>query len=761
MLSFVLRFLRILSTLSAVLGAAPVCAGQNGPNAGGIIGAIINSAVINEIRDEWRRRPAVDFSCLEAHGVSADQLAANGVGPKDPRVQQMFAECARDAANRPPATIAAAAPTGPYNPDFVIEGLAVGGAVHPDSAIYRAYKCRSSEEFAGFTWCSIKHSLSGKLGPYDSWLTILHSDANTATFIMQDVIPAFFSSGDVEREIQRLSQHFGQTARIYTEPRLGSLHSVIATWGDVTLTPLDQPTMDAIGRGDRINAGLLIDFLADSGKSARQGLPVFHMGGGSGYVWAAMFDESGRGRLRITAVNPSLLPATASATAPADPSSDLHECRNSKDAADRIARCSNVIAVSRNVPALVTAHNTRGLALLEVGRFREAIDDFGFVITREPNVAGFYDNRESAYRQSRMFNEALSDANKAIQLAPTDSFVFRGRANVYNDMDRYDLALQDYDEAIRLSPEDGGLFIDRGKILRTESKFDEAISDFSHAIDLDKKWTGAYRERGLTYKMMGQTERAVADLTTYDQLQPGDQDVALALAESGHQQPSPPPSPVTPPHSPLQPFRDELSHIEIDKLTQDLKDERRSLLTALAEKERQPASLTDEAIAELSKLTQAFIDKVNEFQEKENVFDDIKKLRDLAESKIGSVNDEGLQDTIKEQLTLSAPASPELPTSDLKKMRSGLQDAMWSVAHYYELQQLREVVRDRIRTIRERLLTVVGEVPELDALDEAVDSLDKGLTRDTLSSLQIKLNDLNNLYEADKLVIDKHIFKQF
>jgi len=83
---------------------------------------------------------------------------------------------------------------------------------------------------------------------------------------------------------------------------------VIATWGDLTLTPLDQPTTDAIGRGDRVNAGLVIDFLADSRKSAHQGLPVFHMGGGNGYIWAAMFDDSGKGRLRMAAVNPSLLP---------------------------------------------------------------------------------------------------------------------------------------------------------------------------------------------------------------------------------------------------------------------------------------------------------------------------------------------------------------------------------------------------------------------------------------------------------------------
>jgi predicted aspartyl protease len=212
-------------------------------------------------------------------------------------------------------------------------------------------------------------------------------------------------------------------------------------------------------------------------------------------------------------------------------------CRNSNDAADKIAHCSNVIAHSSNVSALVTAHNTRGLALMDAGRFSEAVDDFSFVIRREP-IAGFYDNRQNAYRRSGRLDEALKDANEAIRLARTYSFVFRGRANVYNDMGKYDLAVLDYDQAIRLAPDDGGLFIDRGKILRTQSKLDQAISDFSHALDLGKKWTAAYRERGLTYELMGQSQQAVDDLATYDQLQPGDQEVALALIELGYRQPS-------------------------------------------------------------------------------------------------------------------------------------------------------------------------------------------------------------------------------
>jgi hypothetical protein len=242
----------------------------------------------------------------------------------------------------------------------------------------------------------------------------------------------------------------------------------------------------------------------------------------------------------------ALMVATASVNGPAGPlcavsqanpqselASELRLCRMSPAAADRIAHCSDVIGQPASVPAPVTAYNTRGLAMMEVGRFNEAVEDFTFVIQRSPQIAGYFDNRQNAFRRSGRLDNALKDANEAIRLAPTYSFVFRGRANVYLDMAKYDLAVLDYDQAIRLSPNDGGLFIDRGKILRTQSKFDQAIADFSHALDLDRKWTDAYRERGLTYKLIGRSQDALDDLTTFDRLQPGDPDVGLALAQLG------------------------------------------------------------------------------------------------------------------------------------------------------------------------------------------------------------------------------------
>src|SRR5271165_2135265 len=112
----------------------------------------------------------------------------------------------------------------------------------------------------------------------------------------------------------------------------------------------------------------------------------------------------------IVIPQPSMTGAFEATNSQRDPSAELHLCRNSNDAADKIAHCSNVIAQSSNVSALVTAHNTRGLALMDAGRFGEAVDDFTFVIRHEPQIAGFYDNRQNAYRRSGRLDGVFSIA---------------------------------------------------------------------------------------------------------------------------------------------------------------------------------------------------------------------------------------------------------------------------------------------------------------------------------------------------------------
>jgi hypothetical protein len=296
----------------------------------GVIGGIVNQGNSNPLMQAWQNQPQAIYDCLATLGLSANQLALSGISPYDSRARRILSQCGQSApvsgATYAQARFPTFAPTpiapsyplseGPTRSDYVIDGLALGAAVYPDSQVYKSYSCRPSEQFVSFNWCAVKHPMVGKMGPYNSFLTFLQSPENTAIYILQAISPAYFSPGDIDHEIQRLSQHFGQQARVlYAEPRPEAPHAVIAVWGNTTLTPLDATTMAALRRGETITAGLLVDYLGSAIKSARAGLPVFHLGDGAGFIWGANFDDAGRGDLRIVAISPTALPDSAPSTA--------------------------------------------------------------------------------------------------------------------------------------------------------------------------------------------------------------------------------------------------------------------------------------------------------------------------------------------------------------------------------------------------------------------------------------------------------------
>ena len=415
---------------------------------------------------------------------------------------------------------------------YIVDGLALGAPVHPSSSTYRAYQCRLSEQFASFVWCQRQKTQQGKFGNFVSINSILHSPDRATVYVSQYIEPAFFGPGDVEREIERLSQRFGSAPQILELPKRASIpRGVIAYWGDVLLEPLDTQSLAQLASGQSVKKGMLFDFIGNFGDSAREGFPVFQLGGGAGYVWGAHFDGAGRGSLRMTAIDASQFTAIPSIAHSGDFQFSMEQCWKSKEPAAKVEHCSAVISQSSNRKILERAFNRRGLAHMELGRYAEAANDFTSVIRLNPRIAGYYDNRQNAYRAMGRLQEALNDANKAIRLAPTYSFVYVGQGNVFADMGRYDLAIEDYTKAISLDPKNAGLFVVRGKVLARTEQLNDAIADFTRALDMDTSMTVALRERGLAYKLLGNFEAARADLSLFLRLQPQDREIVLALQE--------------------------------------------------------------------------------------------------------------------------------------------------------------------------------------------------------------------------------------
>jgi hypothetical protein len=194
------------------------------------------------------------------------------------------------------------------NPDsrYTVDGLALGGRVQSGAENDRAFRCGPSEQFARFTWCNRTSVQKAPRGEIGSSYSILHAADGTIVYANRTQEPAYFSAASAKEEIQRIAQQYGAQPRIIELPhRAGLPDGLIAVWGDVALTPVDDANIRLIAAGKGPKLGFMIDFISDFQRSAKTGLPVFRIGGGAGYVWAGSFRQDGRGTLRSVAVDAS------------------------------------------------------------------------------------------------------------------------------------------------------------------------------------------------------------------------------------------------------------------------------------------------------------------------------------------------------------------------------------------------------------------------------------------------------------------------
>jgi hypothetical protein len=200
---------------------------------------------------------------------------------------------------------------------YAVDGLAVGMRLNFDDESYRQYRCSPSDQFDGLTWCR-KTRRDRETRGSSAIYSLLHSADGTVLYVNRSQEPSFLNSNEADKDIQEYSRRFGESPRIMKMPhRNGLPDGLITIWGKITLVQLDQQTVKILSEGKSPKKGLLIDFLGNFARSAKEGLPIYRVEDGPGFVWRASFDLNGRGSFRFAAVDASELspPSQASVTA--------------------------------------------------------------------------------------------------------------------------------------------------------------------------------------------------------------------------------------------------------------------------------------------------------------------------------------------------------------------------------------------------------------------------------------------------------------
>jgi Double zinc ribbon len=223
------------------------------------------------------------------------------------------------------AALAQNARTPPSDPattsPYVVDGLALGARIDAGSPAYRGYQCSPSEQFPDFTRCqrTQKQQEGGTRRVFEATSSTLHGPDGKAVYINRHIAPWSFDRNEFQDEIKRLSSRFGERAReMRLPPREGVQTAIIAVWGKIQLTELDADAISILASGESPRKGLLIDYLGNLRRSAQQGLPIYSLNGGAGYIWSASVGRNNVGHIRVLTVDPSALsPAATSSPAPA------------------------------------------------------------------------------------------------------------------------------------------------------------------------------------------------------------------------------------------------------------------------------------------------------------------------------------------------------------------------------------------------------------------------------------------------------------
>jgi hypothetical protein len=227
-------------------------------------------------------------------------------------------------------------------PSYAVEGLILGSRAKFDSSTYREYKCAPSDQFDGYTWCQKTRRESERRGSFEATSSMLHGKDGTVVYVNRHQQPAFFDGKEADRNIQNYSRKFAESPKIIKIPRrAGNADAVLATWGKIELEPLDDDGVRLLTEGKSPKKGLLIDFLGNLSRSARDGLPIYRIVGGAGFVWAGSFDQKGRGTLRFAAVDPSTLQLE-----PVAAQSSNAAIKGSRDAEATIARLQTELSAA-------------------------------------------------------------------------------------------------------------------------------------------------------------------------------------------------------------------------------------------------------------------------------------------------------------------------------------------------------------------------------------------------------------------------------
>ncbi len=181
------------------------------------------------------------------------------------------------------------------------------------------------------------------------------------------------------------------------------------------------------------------------------------------------------------------------------------------------------------LPDSEKAHHDLGMALAEVGRVDEAIDEYRQSLELRADQADVHYDLAQTLAEKGDLEAEFRHLSEALRLDPEYAEAHNDLSLVWAGKGDYKKELWHLQEALRLQPEYAEAHNNMGVLLASRGDLDEAIEHFQMALRANEQDAGTYNNLGLALAETGRFDEAVRHLQKALELDPGLRNAQRAL----------------------------------------------------------------------------------------------------------------------------------------------------------------------------------------------------------------------------------------
>jgi tetratricopeptide (TPR) repeat protein len=151
----------------------------------------------------------------------------------------------------------------------------------------------------------------------------------------------------------------------------------------------------------------------------------------------------------------------------------------------------------------------RGETLLELKRYKEALEAYNQAIELKPEYAEAFLGQGNSFLELKRYEEAVEAYDKAIQLQPNYVEAWNGRGKGLDFLQRYESAINAFDAAIKIQPNSLEAWTNKGNLQIQLQQYSEAISSFDKAVKIKPNYSLAWYRRGWALHNLRRYQEAV------------------------------------------------------------------------------------------------------------------------------------------------------------------------------------------------------------------------------------------------------------